>query len=93
MDGWHSTTYPSDQITLFSAYDCTDCFFWHAVFDKEGPQPLTHSEALFLLQALQQARKDNDPNYVPAPMVQQTKQYLERFSTVKSEAGGNALRE
>lgn len=68
---------------------------WHfgAVFDKETAQPLTNSEALALLNALQTKRKDLDSNYVPAPMVQQTKQYLERFQTIKTETASDAVRE
>lgn len=55
-----------------------------AVFDKAINRPLSNSEALVILNQTQQMRKDDDAAYVPTPMVQQTRQYLERFSTVKT---------
>lgn len=56
----------------------------HAVFDRPTARPLSNSEALQVLNQTQQMRKDDDAAYVPTPMVQQTKQYLERFNSVKS---------
>ena len=60
---------------------------WNAVFDKAVARPLSNSEALQVLNQTQQMRKDDDASYVSTPMVQQTKQYLERFNTVKSISG------
>ena len=60
---------------------------WTAVFDKAVARPLSNSEALQVLNQTQQMRKDDDASYVPTPMVQQAKQYLERFNTVKSIPG------
>lgn len=37
-------------------------------------------------------RKAGEPNFVPTPLVQQTKQYLERFNSVKNKEATNAMR-
>lgn len=63
------------------------------VFDRETASALSNTDALNLLNQIQDLRKQDDPNHVPAPMVQQTKQYLERFSTVKTMTGANEIRE
>ncbi len=61
--------------------------FGSAVFDKAVARPLSNSEALQVLNQTQQMRKDDDASYIPTPMVQQAKQELERFNTVKSISG------
>ena len=63
-----------------------------AVFDKDGIHTLSNSEALVLLNQTQQVRKDEDASYVPIPMVQQTRQYLERFNSVKSADGLDGMK-
>lgn len=66
---------------------------FRAVFDKDIARPLSNSEALQVLNQTQQMRKDDDAAYVPTPMVQQTKQYLERFNTVKAITGIEAMQQ
>lgn len=71
---------------LTSSLCCT------VVFGKPNVQALSNSEALYILSAVEQTRKVAEPNFVPTPMVQQTKQYLERFNSVKNKAATDAMR-
>ncbi len=64
-----------------------------AVFDRPTVQALSNSEALHVLGEVEITRKAGEPNFVPTPMVVQTKQYLERFNSVKNKAATDAMRE
>lgn len=63
------------------------------VFDNINVQALSNSEALYVLGEVEKTRKAGEPNFVPTPMVQQTKQYLERFNSVKNKKATDSMRE
>jgi len=62
------------------------------IFDGNNVQALSNSEALYVLREVEMTRKAGEPNFVPTPLVQQTKQYLERFNSVKNKEATNAMR-
>ena len=62
------------------------------MFSRQDAICLANAEANLVLEAVLAFRKDDNPGYVPSPMVQQTKEYLERFSTVKKQATASEMR-